>query len=528
MTTRDPFGQPDEIAHATPVVSERPARGCVRPDEALEAHARGELELSEFERGEIAQFPEVWFTGLPGGAKPSPRRDAPGEVSGEPSACGFADARLDYAGLACAGDHLAYRYEIERVIGKGSFAKVAQCFDHKRNERVAVKVVRDAPRFHKQVEIEVAALRALGGARGCVELLDVFAFRGHRCLVFELVSMSLRDWLTTHAPTRTRFGTRETRVVGASVGMCRRVAGQLLDALAFLTEKSIIHCDLKLENVLLRSPNASEIVLVDFGSACFANAPRNAPSSACACVKSHAAAALAARSEARLGSNSAETSAATFRVGVSGSASPKVCTFAAADHRNRRAETSAAASRNEAACSDTRCAAAAASGFSASGSAAAVPNELARATSTSDGLSDHLATQSARASASARLAASNGNQTVARSTMRPPPGGPACTTNARAKCASTTSRMNPWSRRSVSGAKNRHRHASRAPRASSSDGQTVPSFCFRVIPNPRPGPSSHRNLARSSVQLSRASSAMKAGSPNRANAPAPGTPRRTL
>jgi dual specificity tyrosine-phosphorylation-regulated kinase 2/3/4 len=277
MTTRDPFGQPDEIAHATPVVSERAARGCVRPDEALEAHARGELELSEFERGEIALFPEVWFTGLPGGAKPSPRRDASGEVSGEPSDFGpFADARLDYAGLACAGDHLAYRYEIERVIGKGSFAKVARCFDHKRNERVAVKVVRDAPRFHKQVEIEVAALRALGGAHGCVELLDVFAFRGHRCLVFELVSMSLRDWLTTHAPTpRVGVGPpRKTRVVGASVGMCRRVAGQLLDALAFLAEKSVIHRDVKLENVLLRSPDASEIVLVDFGSACFANEPR--------------------------------------------------------------------------------------------------------------------------------------------------------------------------------------------------------------------------------------------------------------
>ena len=275
MTTRDPFGQPDEIAHATPVVSERAARGCVRPDEALEAHARGELELSEFERGEIAQFPEVWFTGLPGGAKPSPRRDAPGEVSAPPSDAGpFADARLDYAGLAYAGDHLAYRYEIERVIGKGSFAKVARCFDHKRNERVAVKVVRDAPRFHKQVEIEVAALRALGGARGCVELLDVFAFRGHRCLVFELVSMSLRDWLTTHAPNPDAPRTRKTRVVGASVGMCRRVAGQLLDALAFLAEKSVIHRDVKLENVLLRRADASEIVLVDFGSACFANEPR--------------------------------------------------------------------------------------------------------------------------------------------------------------------------------------------------------------------------------------------------------------
>ena len=159
MTTRDPFGQPDENANATSVVSER--GGCVRPDEALDAHARGELELSEFERGEISQFPEVWFTGLPGGSKPSPfRRDAPGEVSGDGSASGpFADARLDYAGLAHPGDHLAYRYEIERVIGKGSFAKVVRCFDHKRRERVAVKVVRDAPRFHTQVRTEIAALR---------------------------------------------------------------------------------------------------------------------------------------------------------------------------------------------------------------------------------------------------------------------------------------------------------------------------------------------------------------------------------
>ena len=283
MTTRDPFGQPDENENETPV-SERAARGCVRPDEALDAHARGELELSEFERGEISQFPEVWFTGLPGGAKPSPRRDAPGEVSGDGSDAGpFADARLDYAGLAHAGDHLAYRYEIERVVGKGSFAKVVRCFDHKRNERVAVKVVRDAPRFHAQVETELEVLKALGGRRGCVELLDVFAFRGHRCLVFELASMSLREWLTNYAPTATgvtagdgaRDPTARARrvAVGASVGMCRRVAGQLLDALAFLTEKSIIHCDLKLENVLLRSPNASEIVLVDFGSACFANAP---------------------------------------------------------------------------------------------------------------------------------------------------------------------------------------------------------------------------------------------------------------
>ena len=44
---------------------------------------------------------------------------------------------------------------------------------------------------------------------------------------------------------------------------------QILECLAVLRENSIIHCDLKPENVLLQSLNSGDIKVIDFGSACF-------------------------------------------------------------------------------------------------------------------------------------------------------------------------------------------------------------------------------------------------------------------
>ncbi len=46
---------------------------------------------------------------------------------------------------------------------------------------------------------------------------------------------------------------------------------QLLESLRFLREHSIIHCDLKPENVLLASRGKSAVRLIDLGSSCFAS-----------------------------------------------------------------------------------------------------------------------------------------------------------------------------------------------------------------------------------------------------------------
>lgn len=52
------------------------------------------------------------------------------------------------------GDHILYRFEIERVLGKGSFAQVVCCFDHVTGRRMAVKINRNTEIDHKFAEQE--------------------------------------------------------------------------------------------------------------------------------------------------------------------------------------------------------------------------------------------------------------------------------------------------------------------------------------------------------------------------------------
>lgn len=40
------------------------------------------------------------------------------------------------------GKHIAYRYQIIKLLGEGAFAQVYECVDHKVNERVALKVLK--------------------------------------------------------------------------------------------------------------------------------------------------------------------------------------------------------------------------------------------------------------------------------------------------------------------------------------------------------------------------------------------------
>lgn len=44
-------------------------------------------------------------------------------------------------------DHIAYRFEVLEVIGKGSFGQVLKCLDHKNNELVAIKMIRNKKRY---------------------------------------------------------------------------------------------------------------------------------------------------------------------------------------------------------------------------------------------------------------------------------------------------------------------------------------------------------------------------------------------
>lgn len=91
-----------------------------------------------------------------------------------------------------------------------------------------------------------------------VTLKGHFVHRAHLCLVFELLSYNLYDLL------------KNTSFRGVSLNLARKFAQQLGKTLLFLSspELSIIHCDLKPENVLLVNAKRSQIRVIDFGSSC--------------------------------------------------------------------------------------------------------------------------------------------------------------------------------------------------------------------------------------------------------------------
>lgn len=88
--------------------------------------------LSEFERQEINEYAEIWFLGLEAEKIPAT------------SVKDYDDENAAY--LKCNKDHIAYRYEIVETLGKGSFGQVLRCYDHKRKEYVAVKIIRSKKR----------------------------------------------------------------------------------------------------------------------------------------------------------------------------------------------------------------------------------------------------------------------------------------------------------------------------------------------------------------------------------------------
>jgi len=62
---------------------------------------------------------------------------------------GYDDERGDYQ--VVNSDHIAYRYEVQGVLGKGSFGQVLKVLDYKTGTYKALKVIRNKKRFHHQV-----------------------------------------------------------------------------------------------------------------------------------------------------------------------------------------------------------------------------------------------------------------------------------------------------------------------------------------------------------------------------------------
>lgn len=156
-------------------------RRRARPVEAISpVEALQTVNLNIFERGEIIDFPDIYFTGTNSAKK------IVGDLNHKPSNFGYDDERGDYN--IVEGDHLAYRYEVVDVLGKGSFGQVVRCVDHKTGMLVAVKIIRNKKRFHQQALVEVKILQKLREWVGPCTVSSKAKLTGTRILTRNTVS----------------------------------------------------------------------------------------------------------------------------------------------------------------------------------------------------------------------------------------------------------------------------------------------------------------------------------------------------
>ncbi|RXW19894.1 hypothetical protein EST38_g5960 [Candolleomyces aberdarensis] len=176
------------------------------------------------------------------------------------------------------------RYQVFSSLGKGMFANVVRArvlkeedptsgelvdvsggesaggMEGKGLREVAIKIVRCQDPMYKAGLKEAQILQKLRAMdqedkKHVVKLERTFEHRGHLCLVFESLSMNLREVVK-------RFG----KDVGINIKAVRAYAHQLFLALSLLKKANVMHADIKPDNILVNEQKTL-LKLCDLGSA---------------------------------------------------------------------------------------------------------------------------------------------------------------------------------------------------------------------------------------------------------------------
>jgi serine/threonine protein kinase len=151
------------------------------------------------------------------------------------------------------GELFAGRYELEELAGAGGMSSVYRARDLRLNRRVAVKILDDRcssdPALVSRFSREARAVAQLAHPH-IVTILDRGESQGRQFIVFEHVDEDLKRLLgrTGRLPPERAL----------------KLTAEIASALAFAHAKSIVHRDVKPQNVLIRSGSAR---VSDFGIA---------------------------------------------------------------------------------------------------------------------------------------------------------------------------------------------------------------------------------------------------------------------
>jgi serine/threonine-protein kinase PRP4 len=158
------------------------------------------------------------------------------------------------------GELLNGRYHVQANLGRGMFSGVVRATDLTTKNLVAIKLIRNNETMRKAGMKEIEILQKLRDAdpedkKHMIRLERHFEHKGHLCMVFENLSINLREVLK-------KFG----RDVGINLRAVRAYAQQMFLGLSLMRKCNILHADLKPDNILVNDTR-NMLKICDLGSA---------------------------------------------------------------------------------------------------------------------------------------------------------------------------------------------------------------------------------------------------------------------
>lgn len=164
------------------------------------------------------------------------------------------------------GDVIVNRYRVVEGIDRAAFSKTVRAQDLQTNTPVCLKILKNNKDCVDQGLDEIKLLRLLNDqdpddAHGIVRMSDFFYYKEHLFIVLELLRANLFEFQ--------KYEMETAQMPYFSLARVQCIAKQVLNSLVFIHSKNLIHCDLKPENVLMKSYADCKVKIIDFGSSCF-------------------------------------------------------------------------------------------------------------------------------------------------------------------------------------------------------------------------------------------------------------------
>ncbi|KAK2964208.1 putative serine/threonine protein kinase [Blattamonas nauphoetae] len=152
-------------------------------------------------------------------------------------------------------------YVIETLLGSGTFGQVFRCVLAETYETYAIKIIKTGKLYDSHSNFECRVLQDLvfmdpEDKNHMIRYVDHFRFRGHFCIVTEILGKSVRSILV------------KQNYRGFTFPIISQIVSQVVDSLCVIHSMGLIHGDIKTDNILIDGV-LPHVRLADFGSSVF-------------------------------------------------------------------------------------------------------------------------------------------------------------------------------------------------------------------------------------------------------------------